>query len=208
MNLEEKNVGTTRRIQTLHNKIYPKPEVASEMDKYIEEQVNNANFILVDPYMARQEGHQLHFVGYHFMVSYTSSSTKVRMTTDSSMRTETGLSLNKVTKPAPGVVPSLRGILICSRRRNYFVVYDIKKFFCSVRISEKDSYLRTVCVPFPSFSVAPCSKPNWRFYPDQTIPFGDSASGDYAACAKAATVLAFMEESPSHQASCPQGHLN
>ena len=108
------------------------------------------------------------------------------------MHTETGLSLNKITKPAPGV------ILIRSRCRNYFAFYDIKKFFRSVRISEKYSYLRIVCVPYPSFSVAPCSKPTWRFYRDQAIPFGDSASGDYAACAKAATILAFIDESPIH----------
>ena len=48
---------------------------------------------------------QLHFVGYKFVVSATSSSTKVRMTMDSSMHTETGLSLNDVTHPAPGDVP-------------------------------------------------------------------------------------------------------
>ena len=149
------------------------------------------------PYMARQEGHQLYFF-YNFVVSSTGSSTKVRMTTDSSMCTETGLSLNKVTKPAPGVVPSLPGILICSRCKNYFAVYDIKKFLCSVRISEKDSYIRIGCVSFPSFSAAPCSDPTWRFYRDQAIPFRDSASVDYAACAKAATVLAFIKESPIH----------
>ena len=105
-NLGENFFGATRRIQTLHNKIYPKPEVATEMDKYIQEQVYNKNYIEVDPYMARQEGHQVHFVGYNFVVSSTSSSTKVRMTTDSSMRTETGLSLNKVTKPALELFPN------------------------------------------------------------------------------------------------------
>ena len=187
VNLGENFFDTTRRIQTLQNKIYPKPEVATEMDKYIQKQVYN---------VARQEGYQIHFVGYNFVVSSTSSSTKVRMTTDSSMHTENSLSLNEVTKPAPGVVPNLRGILIRSRCRNYFAVYDFKKFFCSVRISEKDSYLRIVCVPFPSFSVAPCSKPTWIFYRDQAIPFRDSASGDYAAWAKAATILDFIKESP------------
>ena len=67
-----------------------------------------------------------------------------------------------------------------------------------MRTSVKDSYLRIVCVPFPSFSTAPCSTPTWRYYRDQAIPFGDSASGDYAACAKATSVLAFIEESPVH----------
>ena len=127
-------------------------------------QVNKGNYIEVDIHAARQEGHQLHFVGCNFVVSSTSSSTKVRMMTDSSMRTETGLSLNEVTKPAPEIVPSLQGILIRSRCAEYFAVYDIKKFFRSVRTSVKDSYLRIVCVPFPSFSTAPCSTPTWRYY--------------------------------------------
>ena len=111
-NLGENYFGATRRTQTLHYKVYTQPMVAEEIDNYIWDQVNNDNYIKVDIHAARQEGHQLHFVGYNFVVSSTSYSTKVRMTTDSSMRTETGLSLNKVTKPAPGIVPSLRGILI------------------------------------------------------------------------------------------------
>ena len=168
------------------------------MDKYWQEQVHNGNYIPMDPHTAKMEGHQIHFVGYNFVVSSTSSSTKVRMTTDSSMRTESGLSLNDVTKPAPGVVLKLRCILLRSRCRKFFAVYDIKKFFRSVRISERDSYLRIVCIPFPSFSAAPCSEPSWIFYRDQAIPFGDSASGDYASCAKTATVLAFIDESPVH----------
>ena len=61
--------------------------IAAEIDNYMWEQVNNGNYIEVDIHAARQEGHQLHFVGYNCVVSSTSSSTKVRMTTDSSMRT-------------------------------------------------------------------------------------------------------------------------
>ena len=60
VNLGKNFFGITWRIQTLHNKIYPKPEVATEMSKYIQEQVYNGNYIEVDPYIARQEGHQIH----------------------------------------------------------------------------------------------------------------------------------------------------
>ena len=177
-NLGENYFGATRRTQVLYTKVYPQPRVASEMDKYIKEPVNNSNYIEINIHAARQEGHQLHFVGYNFVVSSTSSSTKVRMMTNSSMRTETGISLKEVTKPAPGIVPSLRGILIQSRCTNYFAFYYIQKFFRSVRTSVKDSYLRIVCVPFPSFSADLCSLPTWRYYRDQAIPFGNSASGD------------------------------
>ena len=112
------------------------------------------------------------------------------------MITDSGLSLNGVTKPAPGVIPSLRGILLRSRCHLFYSVFDIKKFFRSVRISDRDSYLRIVCVPSSSFSKKPSSPPTWKYFRDRAILFGDSATGDYAACAKAATVLSFLPDVP------------
>ena len=148
--LSENYYGATKRISTLHNKIYNIPAISTEIDKYMQEQIDNGNYVKISVKESRKNN-QLHLVGYNFMVLSTSSSTKVRMTTDSSMRTESGLSLNEVTQPAPGDVPSLRGILMRSRSHPFYAVYDIKKFFRSVRISDKDSFLRIVCVPSNSF---------------------------------------------------------
>ena len=129
-------------------------------------QIHNEDYVEVDLVDPRKE-HQLHFVGYNFVVSATSDSTKVRMTTDSSMKTETGLSLNDVTQPAPRDAPSLRGILMRSRCHPHYAVYDIKKFFRSVHTSDQDSYLRIVCVPSNSFSVPPTPNPSWRYFRDR-----------------------------------------
>ena len=104
--LGENYYGATRRIKKLHNKTSDKPKIALETDKYIQEQIDNGNYIKINVEEARKEN-QLHFVGYNFVVSATSSSTKVRMTTDSSICTKTGL-----TQPAPGDIPSLHGILV------------------------------------------------------------------------------------------------
>ena len=155
------------------------------MDKYIQQQIDNDNYVEINPEDHRKL-HQLHFVAYNFVVSSTSTSTKVRMTTES------GLSLNDVTRPAPGDVPSLRGILMRSRSHSYYAVYDITKFFRSVLTTDKDSFLRIVCVPFNSLSSSPTHNPTWRYFQDRAIPFGDSASGDYATCAKVATIKTFM----------------
>ena len=95
------------------------------MDKYIQGQIDVGNYVELQDL---EEERKI-------------SSTKVRMTTDSSMRTESGLSLNDVTQPAPGDIPNLRGILMRSRCHPYYAVFDIKKFFRSVLISDKDSYL-------------------------------------------------------------------
>ena len=186
-----------KRIQSLHAKVYKQPEVAPAIDEYIQSQIDNGNYVEINPDDFRGK-FQLHFVAYNFVVSSTSSSTKVRLTTDSSMRSETGLSLNDVTQPAPGDVPNIRGILMRSRCHRYYAVYDIMKFFRSVLTSTKDSFLRIMCVPANSFSNPPLPNPTWRYFRDRAIPFGDSASGDYATCAKVATVNTFIQESPPH----------
>ena len=47
----------------LHNKIVSKPEVATEMDLYINEKVVKKNSVKFNPKEARLNNHQLHFVG-------------------------------------------------------------------------------------------------------------------------------------------------
>ena len=205
-NLGENYLRATKRIHALHNKIHNGPEITSEMDKYIQQQVDNSNYVEINPDEHRDH-HQLHFVAYNFVVSNTSTFTKVRMTTDSSMRTESGLSLNDVTQPAPGNVPSLRGILMRSRSHPHYAVYDIMKFFRSVLTTDKDSFLRIVCVPSNSFSSQPTPNPTWRYFRDRAIPFRDSASGDYATCAKVATVQTLIKEALPPPTSHPASHV-
>ena len=80
--LGENYFGATKSISVLHNKIVFKPEVASCMEQYLSKQEENYNYIDVNLDEACRANFQLHFVGYNFVVSATSSSTKVRMTTD------------------------------------------------------------------------------------------------------------------------------
>ena len=84
-----------------------------------------------------------------------------------------------------------------SRCHPHYAVYNIRKFFKSVRTSNQDSYLRIVCVPSNSFSNPPTPNPSWRYFRDRAIPFCDSASDDYATCAKVATVQTFIQDSPT-----------
>ena len=53
----------TKRVTVLHNKIVSKPEVATEMDLYINEKVVKKNSVKFNPKEARLNNHQLHFVG-------------------------------------------------------------------------------------------------------------------------------------------------
>ena len=54
-NLGENLFGVTKRVTTLHNKIYLKQEIAEEMDLYIKEQVDNENYISINITEACQE---------------------------------------------------------------------------------------------------------------------------------------------------------
>ena len=65
-----------------------------------------------------------------------------------------------------------------------------------MRISDKDSSSRIVCVPQNSFSTSLLPSLSGIYFRDCAIPFGVSASGDYAACAKAPTVYADISDSP------------
>ena len=45
-----------------------KPEIAADMDKYIQEQVDNGNCMKIDLHEARKSNQQLHFVRYNLLV--------------------------------------------------------------------------------------------------------------------------------------------
>ena len=77
-NLGENYYGATKRIYALHARTADKPEITAKIDKYINQQINNRNYIEINPDDHRDQ-HQLHFVAYNFVVSSTSSSTKARV---------------------------------------------------------------------------------------------------------------------------------
>ena len=62
INLGENYYGTTKRILTLHNKLSDKPEIASEINKYMQEQINNENYV-EDRHRRRQERQSVAFCG-------------------------------------------------------------------------------------------------------------------------------------------------
>ena len=146
----ENQYGTTKRIMSLHNKMADKPEIAADMDKYIQEQVINRNYVEIDILEVRKNNHQLHFVRYSFIVSATRASTKVRMTTDSSMRTKSGLSLNEVTQPAPGDIRSLQGILVRFRSRT--TRHFFGQYASQTRTPSKDCLFPIQLLLLPTYS--------------------------------------------------------
>ena len=75
LKLDENFFGATKRASVLHYNIFPKPDIASGMDWYIYEQVDNGNYVEINPSEAHLN-HQLHFIGYNFVFSSTSSSLK------------------------------------------------------------------------------------------------------------------------------------
>ena len=115
--LGENHYGATKRIHTLHVKISDKPQIATEMDSYIQGEVDNGNYIPIKPNKSCKK-FQLHFVRYNFIVSATSSSTKVRMTTDSSMCSKSCLRLLLETFPASEGSSCLQGPKILCRVRH------------------------------------------------------------------------------------------
>ena len=71
--LGENHGGATKRVSTLHRKVYPLPMIPTELDKYIQTQIDQGNYVEIDPEEFRGK-YQLHFVAYNFIYSGTSSS--------------------------------------------------------------------------------------------------------------------------------------
>ena len=63
--LGENYYGAIKRTKALYAKMSDKPEIATEIDKYIQEQIDNGNYEMINVEEARKK-HQLHFVGYNF----------------------------------------------------------------------------------------------------------------------------------------------
>ena len=63
VNLGENYYGATKKIMTLHNKIYDKPEISTEIDKYMSEQINNGNYVKIASINEARKTNQLYFVG-------------------------------------------------------------------------------------------------------------------------------------------------
>ena len=47
VDLGENYFGATKRIHTLHNKLSDKPEISSAIEEYMQEQIDNRNYVEV-----------------------------------------------------------------------------------------------------------------------------------------------------------------
>ena len=104
------------------------------------------------------------------------------MMMDSSMRTETDLSLNEVTKPTPGDVSNLRGILLRSRCNKHFAMYVRNQEVLQIRKNFRQGFLFENCLHASTLILS------------NSISFSDHAFGDYAAYA--VTVHTHISKSP------------
>ena len=86
--------------------MFNKSEITTEMDLYFKEQVDSRNYVKINLNEARQDNHVLHFVGYNFIVSTTSSSTTVRMTTDSSIKKNPASASTRSPNQLPEIYPA------------------------------------------------------------------------------------------------------
>ena len=93
--------GARGRAIKVIRTITKKPDVARAVNIYVATQKAEKKWVSVTQEEI-QKAEQIHYVVYNFVESETSTSTKVRFVTDSSCRTESGLSLNHTVRAPPG----------------------------------------------------------------------------------------------------------
>ena len=177
-----------RAIKVIRN-VSKKLDVAKSMDDYVANQMAEKKWVKVTQEEI-QQAEQVHYVVYNFVESETSTSTKVRFVTDSSCRTESGLSLNHTVRDPPGLVQDMRGIIIRSRTADNLLLFDIKQFFRSIHLTTRDSMLRLMMIPSDRFQdITDTDRVEFDVVREACIPFGDKAAADYSISAKNKVVL-------------------
>ena len=184
-NLGTNERGALGRAVKSSDKMNKNPLVAISGDEYRSDQHKLGKWKLVEPGELETNGLQKHYTAYNFVVNTNSETTKIRIVTDSSCKTETGLSLNDVVKAPPGNIPSMRGILMRTRGAEVMMIFDIEKFFRTIYISPKDSNLRLLLLPKGGFAAhKPGEKWEFETVREMAIPFGDGPACDYSISCK------------------------
>ena len=130
------------------------------------------------------------YIAHHAVIKKFSTSTKLRVVFDASMKTTSGLSLNDILMTGPTVQPELFSTLLRFRTYKYCFVADITKMYRMIRIHP---------------DCAPLQRIFWRDHPDkelktyqlETVTFGTKPAPFLATRCLKELALRFGEIYPS-----------
>ena len=161
-----------KRMINLNMKLTKRPDLCCKVNSEIKKNLEN-KFWIKSTDVEFPDGMQKHFLPINYVESAASTSTPVRIVTDSSSKDRNGLSLNQCQLSGRSNIGNLRGCLLRARVAQQIALGDISKFFNSFSLNVSDASLRRILLPKYGFG-----GPNeFEEYCQVCVPFGDKAAG-------------------------------
>lgn len=161
--------SAARRFLSLEKRLSKEKELFAQYKRFIDEYVElgHARYVPLIPTQLAFE--HKYFLPHHCVFRESSSTTKIRVVFDASMKSSSGLSLNDIMLKGFPVQPELFDILCRFRTYKYVITTDIEKMYRQVKINPDQHFLQNIL---------------WRDNPDaslkciqlQTVTYGTNSA--------------------------------
>ncbi|GJQ79105.1 hypothetical protein Trydic_g5360 [Trypoxylus dichotomus] len=133
------NLGNSRnialqRFYKLERRLRNEPELNSQYTEFMHEYEQLGHMVEIDEKSGQMPSC---YLPHHAVVKQSSITTKCRVVTDASSKTESGLSLNDVQYMGPALQNDIVNILLKFRRYRYVTTADISKMYRQILIEPK-----------------------------------------------------------------------
>lgn len=132
-----------KRFSYLEKRFKNNSSLYNDYKNFIDEYVNlnQAKYISSQTSFLNQNRY---FLPHHCVIRESSSTTKLRVVFDASMKTTSGLSLNDILLKGFKVQPDLFDILCRFRSAPYVFICDIEKMYRQVKVNPDQTFLQTI----------------------------------------------------------------
>ena len=135
------------RLRHLQHKLLRNPDLLTEYNRIIEEQLQKGIIEQVDApipgqfekYTLNKRGESVHYLPHHAVIRRERATTKIRIVYDGSAKlNESEPSLNECLQTGPNLIPKLFDVLLRFRAHPIAITADIEKAFLMIGVAPKD----------------------------------------------------------------------
>lgn len=123
----------SRRYEALQRKLNANSELQVEYSRVMQDYLDRGHMSLVKSKSDRE-----YFLPHHPVIKPTSTTTKVRVVFDASLKTDQGRSLNESLLIGPSIQPKLFTHLLYIRTHQYVVMADIEQMYRQIFVDQRD----------------------------------------------------------------------
>lgn len=134
-NLGDLKALATKRFYCLERKLEKNVEIKTQYNKFINEYLKLNHMEKINDSDINTS--QTFYLPHHHVVRECSSTTKLRVVFDRSMKSSTGLSLNESQYSGPALQTELFAVLLIFRKYNYVATADINKMYRQILVDSK-----------------------------------------------------------------------